>query len=427
MSIKDAFQQAFNQYRSESGRTEIRKSIELVEANNQLVPYKTLQAPIRVSYGKGEPSEACIGDHPDFVHLKHSGEICYHSITTLFMDIESSTRLSLLYNLEDVFRIKNSFIRAAMEVIKAFDGHVHRIMGDAVMAYFGGKDVKPENSVVDALNCASLLMFLTKRVLIPILEKEGYGGEFGIRIGIDYGKKEDVLWSCYGYPNMSEVTATSFFVDVASKLQHAAGRNQIMVGQSLWKFIDFPDELLFYKTVQKDGKDIEKPYLEPNHTDNEGNPINYSQRLLNWEKYLRYSPVANTDVDFFYPGTTGVIAVRGEVLGQKYGSVVEGQFVPTGFVLPKQKWIRFKPFIPHRLRFPFKVRFIVENHGEDAYQRAGSDRGNHEKAYSINSPSQQENLTHWEHTEYRGLHYLHVKLESQSGVIGGASLGVYVE
>ena len=55
------------------------------------------------------------------------------------MDMEGSTRLNLLHSPSEVARIKNAFSRMAMEVVKAFDGHVHRIMGDAVMAYFGGK------------------------------------------------------------------------------------------------------------------------------------------------------------------------------------------------------------------------------------------------------------------------------------------------
>lgn len=37
----------------------------------------------------------------------------------------------------------------------------------------------------------------------------------------------------YGIPGINEVTATSFFVDIASKLQHKAPKNSIMLGESL--------------------------------------------------------------------------------------------------------------------------------------------------------------------------------------------------
>lgn len=37
------------------------------------------------------------------------------------------------------------------------------------------------------------------------------------------------LW----YPGINEVTATSFYVDIASKLQHKAPKNSIMLGESL--------------------------------------------------------------------------------------------------------------------------------------------------------------------------------------------------
>lgn len=428
MSLRDDFETAFNSYRSKPQKAVAMKSAVLKEAKDQLVPYNTFQTNLRALYGNGPPKDPRIGDHPDFEYLKDTDNFCYHPITTLFMDIESSTRLSLIYSLEDVFRIKNAFIRSAMEVIQSFDGHVHRIMGDAVMAYFGGTSCNMQKAAVDALNCASVLMYFAKRVIIPLLQLEKYDSQFGIRIGMDYGRQEDVLWSCYGYPGMNEVTATSFYVDVASKLQHAAGRNEIMIGHSLRSFLDFPDQLLAIKTVQRDGKEIEKPRLEPNHTDASGKSIDYSQRLLKWQKYLSYSPMAIKDRDFLSPNSsTDIVPVSAKIYPQKDAAAAEGLFIATSTVLPKEKWLKFSVAIPHQLRYPFRVRFIVENHGEEALREAGPELGNHETPYTISSEAEKVSLKHWEHTLYRGLHFLTILVESQSRVIARVMVGVFIE
>src|SRR5699024_5247206 len=99
---------------------------------------------------------------------------------------------------------------------------VHRIMGDAVMAYFGGKDTNDYDDIINALNCSAVIRYFIEKVVAPQLEIEGFEDPFGIRIGLDYGEESDVIWSVYGFPGIDEVTATSFYVDVASKLQHSA-------------------------------------------------------------------------------------------------------------------------------------------------------------------------------------------------------------
>jgi hypothetical protein len=48
---------------------------------------------------------------------------------------------------------------------------------------------------------------------IPKLNELGVDENLGIRIGIDYGAHDQVIWGKYGYMESQEVTATSFFVD----------------------------------------------------------------------------------------------------------------------------------------------------------------------------------------------------------------------
>jgi hypothetical protein len=167
-----------------------------------------LQEVLRPLFDKGESENSSIGGHPDFQHLENTNRVEYGAITTLFVDMEGSTRLGLLNDPKQTFIYKDAIIRSAIEIIEAFDGHVHPIMGDAVMAFFGRQGDPTETGVIDGVNCASTLAVFFESVVRPNLEGIGLSGQQGIRIGIDYGPEEEVLWSSYGMEDTSEVTAT---------------------------------------------------------------------------------------------------------------------------------------------------------------------------------------------------------------------------
>jgi adenylate cyclase len=434
MNTRDSFQNIFMQYLEDSSRPRAQRmlasksmdsAISFSEStSHDIVPQYSIQRVLRPLYQKGDPQPPDIGDHPDFKHLLGTDQMVKCPITTLFMDIESSTRLSLLYPLEDVYRIKNAFIRVAMEIIKSFNGHVHRIMGDAVMAYFGGSTVTPQSGIIDSLNCASLLCYFVEQSVIPKLNSMGYKDPFGIRVGLDFGKEEDVLWCSYGYPGMEEVTATSFYVDVASKLQHAAGRNQIMIGESIRSFIDFPEELLSVKTITSNGNKESVTYLQPNHTDSEGKPINYKQFVLNWDSYLKYSPLVQFDPSF--SRNAGGIRLSAEIYNQRDGTF-EVAYSPTSSFLPKGKSIKFKMTLPYMPMLPYIIKFKVENHGDEARNKGGVIFGNHVTEKTITTIKEHNNIVHWEDTAYRGLHYMIIEVHTHLGLSHRTQFGVYVE
>lgn len=385
-------------------------------------PNSSIQPTIRPLFGKEGINPPDIGDHPDFLEIKDSDRKIYCPITTLFMDIESSTRMGLIFPLEDVHKIKNAFILATIEIAQAFDGHVHRIMGDAVMVYFGGTNDFPEDTVANALNAASLIRYFTEEVVIPSLNSDGLESNFGIRIGIDHGKKEDVLWASYGYHGTSEVTATSFYVDVASKLQHSAGKNQIMIGQSLREFVDLPEELLEIKTMQSNGEQKEDLYIKPNHTDRNGNPINYQKYLWRWDKYLKYTPLPKQihNNNTVYLESQG--AIRGNIHCYEENNT---PYAATSRMLEKHRDIVFKLVFAITPRFPYTLTFAVENHGKEAEKAHKND--NHEITKTIHNIHAHRNITHTETTLYRGLHYMTVTASFQNGQQFKDTFGVYIK
>ncbi|MDP1063368.1 adenylate/guanylate cyclase domain-containing protein, partial [Klebsiella pneumoniae] len=81
--------------------------------------------------------------------------------------------------------------------------------------------------------------------------------------------------------------ATSFFVDVAAKLQQKAPKNCIMIGDSLAQLLGLDDNQLSIKTVTKSNETVPVKYITPNYKDAQGNPINYKQFVLKNEFYLK--------------------------------------------------------------------------------------------------------------------------------------------
>lgn len=424
MSLRDTVRKAYDQYLDAPAvtrhLTERHASVGGVarEEVGTLAQHFELQQALRPLFGKPAATVLpTIGHHPDFEHLKHSRAVEMAPITTLFLDMMGSTKLGLVRPLEQVFRIKNAVIQATMDVIRAFDGHVHRIMGDAVMAYFGRKGAPPERGAIDALNCAATLRALIGD-LIATRIATGDADEHGIRIGLDHGAAHKVLWSAYGYPGMEEVTATSFHVDVASKLQHRAGRNQIMIGAALRDLLDIPDTLLAPKTVLRDGELHEVPFVEPNYTLPDGRPTNYRQYLFDGDEYIRCTrlgPIlAERDVD--------VVVDIGETDACDEALPVT-PYAPGGRMLAKDRHLKFDVSIRFQPRTPFEVRFKVENHGIEATQASSLVRHG---ARVITAPGRLS-LVHWESTSYRGLHYLEVQLVASGPQRQPLRLGVWIE
>lgn len=396
------------------------KRAALVENNRKV------QQAVRAGFGKVGDATVAIGDHPDFKELSGTDESEYHYITTLFMDVAGSTRLGRLYPLEQVKRIKNGFMCLAIEIVQAFDGHVHRLQGDAVMAYFGGKTFTPEQACVDAVNAASLILYCAEKIVAPELKNEGIDDPPGIRLGVDYGKKEDVYWSSYGYPGTSEVTATSYYVDMAAKLQHAAPKNGLMLGNSIVQHLDIPEHLLSEKTSTSDGKEISIPYVLPNYTDGNGEKFNYRQWVFNASKYLRSTLIAEYDPDLRSGvQSAGSFKVYMTVHADKSAPPARS-YSPSSSVLKQGEWIRFKLELPIAVGYPYQAQFAVNNHGKQAKDRGGDDYGNHETSYTVKNSSENTELEHWELAGFRGLHYMTIKIKS-AHFSRDRRIGVYVE
>lgn len=255
-----------------------------------------LQSKIREAFGKGNTLNlSTIADHPDFNSLVHGGTK-NQFITTMFVDIKGSTKLSLKYPncLEFIYLFKNAVIKSCIEVIHAFDGHVHRIMGDAVLGFFGSSSVSKPQSILDCINAAAMLTVILEHTIKPWLksQKEDFDvGDFGFRIGCNFGDDDEILWANYGFGDVGEVSPTGLPVDLAAKLQGLANKNQIMMGQGLLNFFNFPENFSEIKKSQVNYNYEPNPYISPNYSKSDGTKLNYVMRLLKTHTYILGLPL----------------------------------------------------------------------------------------------------------------------------------------
>lgn len=219
-----------------------------------------------------------IGNHPDFEDLEHNQMLNHHCVS-MFVDIKGSTRLALKYSLEEVRLIKDSLLTLSINVVSHFGGHVHRLQGDAVFVQFVRKKSNPNNSIINSLNAASVLCQVVSEDLSSAFESYGLD-PIKIRVGLDYGSDEKVMWSHYGVANCNELTTTSLHTDLAAKLQNKATVNSIRIGKNLVDEIEMKEDYIRIPTILKNGKTIEDKYII------QSSEFNYRQFDFNWKKYL---------------------------------------------------------------------------------------------------------------------------------------------
>lgn len=438
-SIKDIYSDYYNKSRMFEARNRmgdsshsVRESLSMDSHNNDL--YKSvvgvenhnvsvdndfdIQRKLRNGFGKKGINRNKIGGHPDFDFLASMGGTQNGYVTTLFIDIKNSTKLGVIYDPEMVFSIKNGIIKCAIETILAFDGHVHRIMGDAVLAFFRSGQ-RPESSAINAINCAVCLVKFIEDVVSPGLKQQEID-PVGIRIGIDYGNDERVLWGMYGYHGASEVTATSFHVDVAAKLQQAASKNKIMIGDSLRRLIDIPSEYL-------DVKGDNERYVRPNYSDEDGKPICYKQFEFKNEEYFKLLPLDNSSGLRLLPYLDNDFTVDMTITDSK-GSPSQDKYYPCGSFVPRKKYVKFKVSFNDANSANYQVKYRVVNNGLDAQLAEPKNNGNHETLVDAIYQGNGEYLAvQLESTAYLGLHYMYISVYKDSVLyMKEKKVGVYV-
>lgn len=230
-----------------------------------------------------------LGSHPDFAYLKHTEQTEEHYIVSMFVDVRRSTQLYARYEPATVFVINNAIQRAAIHTALIFGGYVHRLQGDGLFAYFGGKNIPVKEAVSKALQFAGVYSYFVKHDLKNVFEQQGIE-QIYTRIGVDLGYTEDVVWAMAGIGEISEVTTFSLHTNLASKMQSNAVSNGIVAGDHIKKEMPLLQEF-FTPVCQRTGKDADRYIFE---IPKKG--FRYTQHDFDWLKFLKRQDFIATDI-----------------------------------------------------------------------------------------------------------------------------------
>jgi class 3 adenylate cyclase len=285
-------------------------------------------------FGKNKLSfpEIKIGKHPDFENLRHN-ESEKHYCISMFVDIKGSTTLALKHSLEEVRLIKDSLLTLCIHVASFFGGHVHRLQGDAAFIQFVRKGQHPNDSIINSLNAASVLCQFVSNDLSTLFQQKDLN-PIKIRVGIDYGSNEKVLWSYYGIPGCNELTTTSLHTDLAAKLQARASINSIRIGRNIVDALDLANDFYYTPTNKIDG--IETPDYYILQTPD----FRYNQYVFDWEKYLNSFDFITKRGDGTLEIVSKSISLRCYLMNDD-DTVLE-EYYQNSFSIPKSKSLKFE-------------------------------------------------------------------------------------
>jgi class 3 adenylate cyclase/predicted ATPase len=141
-------------------------------------------------------------------------------LTVLFCDVVGSTTLSTQLDPEDLRDVLHEFQGCCGQTIRRYEGHIARLMGDGVLAYFGfpiAHEDDAERAVNAALEMVELIATMSTCAVQPLQ----------IRIGIATGLV--VVGDFVGEGPGREFTLVGEAPNLAARLQQLAKPNQILV------------------------------------------------------------------------------------------------------------------------------------------------------------------------------------------------------
>jgi DNA-binding SARP family transcriptional activator len=156
------------------------------------------------------------------------GEERRKTVTVVFADVVDSTVLGASLDPEAYRGVLRRYYRSARAVLEQHGGAVEKFIGDAVVAVFG----IPHQHEDDALRAVRAAVELQARVTELNAELErAHGVTIRIRLGIDTGE------AIVGDLESGQSFATGHAVNVAAKLQQAAGAGGVLIGAATYGLV----------------------------------------------------------------------------------------------------------------------------------------------------------------------------------------------
>jgi class 3 adenylate cyclase len=152
-------------------------------------------------------------------------------VTALFADVVGSTALAEQMDPEDWTAVMNNAFDRLVPTVYRYEGTIARLMGDALLAFFGAP-VAHEDDPVRAVY-ASLDLIAAARGYSPEVKRK-YGIDFAVRVGLNTGP---VVVGGVGNDLVYEYTAMGDAVNLAARMQAAARPMSVLITENTYRFI----------------------------------------------------------------------------------------------------------------------------------------------------------------------------------------------
>jgi class 3 adenylate cyclase/tetratricopeptide (TPR) repeat protein len=152
-------------------------------------------------------------------------------ITVLFCDVVGSTSLAGRLDPEEWAEVMNEAFRYMIAPIEEYGGMVARLMGDAVLAFFGAPQAHeddPQRAVLAGLGIVNGL-----RPFIHQFQQD-YGLEFNVRVGINTGP---VVVGEIGSGQSGEYTAMGDAINLAARMEQTAAPGTVQISEDTYRLI----------------------------------------------------------------------------------------------------------------------------------------------------------------------------------------------
>lgn len=153
-------------------------------------------------------------------------------VTVLFLDVVGSTALAENMDPEDWTLIMNrAFDVLSPIIITSYEGAIARLLGDAILAFFGAP-IAHEDDPVRAVRASLDLLEETRKYAAEVRAQHGI--EFAVRIGLNTGP---VVLGDVGSNLKFEYTAMGDAVNLAARMQSAARPMTALISENTYRFV----------------------------------------------------------------------------------------------------------------------------------------------------------------------------------------------
>jgi class 3 adenylate cyclase/tetratricopeptide (TPR) repeat protein len=153
------------------------------------------------------------------------------NVTILFCDVQGSTAASERLDPEDWTEIMNGVFSAMTRPIYRYEGTVARLMGDAILAFFGAPvshEDDPQRAVLAGLEIMAGFEAYRENVA------GRWGVDINLRVGINSGL---VVVGAVGSDQITEYTAMGDAINVAARMEQTAEPGTVQIGASTYRAV----------------------------------------------------------------------------------------------------------------------------------------------------------------------------------------------